>query len=132
MTRQHITGVPTEEAKQRIRSWFYSPETPEFAWKELSWRKISEACQVSKSQAIRWLMPLIQKKYNVTVKQINDARYASAALQNVRGVKRPEKEVREIKEARKTKTIAEVADEYNISERTVQRISSKKSRDTKK
>ena len=118
--------VPTDEAKKRIRKWFFDPQTPEYAWKELSWREIAEQCRVSLTQAHWHLPPLVQQKYSAKLQEIEMARYLASRVQRKQGVKLSDVEVERIKEARKTGTIEEVAEEFGLSISTVQRYTGKK------
>ena len=129
MPKQH--SVPAAEAKQRVSEWFFHPHTPTLAWKELSWRQIGVECNVSYTQARRYLPPLVMRKYDMTLEEINDLRWTSAVVRKVPGVKRPKGEIAEMKKARKKLTIDEVADRFRVSPTTVQRHTSKKRKQEK-
>ena len=73
---------------------------------------------------------LAQKRYGITRKEFDEYRYVSAAVQNKKGIKRLASEIQAIREARKTDTIAQVAEQFGLSPTTIQRYSSKKNLET--
>ena len=114
--------------KEKIQVWFDNPDTPADAWKEWTIDQLTTACDVSSSSILRHLPDIVKVRHPEIENYIvfSAVRKEIAQKLHKKGERPADKDIKKIKEFRKTHTIHETAALTGFSAATVQRYSKKK------